>query len=148
MGHEAKSSLSRRNNSPVNYSRAFTLLELIVVIIIVGILATLGLNQYTKMIENGRSAEAKSILGEVRTLQTAYYTEKGAYATSFSDLGVTLPANCTTTHYYRYWIDIPSGPFAVAQRCCVGGKTPDATCPALRWHLYFATGVWLQTYNE
>lgn len=45
--------------------KGFTLLELIVVIIIIGILATLGFTQYTKVVEKGRTAEAKSVLGRM-----------------------------------------------------------------------------------
>jgi prepilin-type N-terminal cleavage/methylation domain-containing protein len=40
--------------------KGFTLLELIVVIVIIGVLATLGLTQYASMVERGRSAEAKA----------------------------------------------------------------------------------------
>jgi len=40
--------------------KGFTLLELIVVIIILGILASLGFSQYIKMVEKGRSAEARN----------------------------------------------------------------------------------------
>ncbi|MBU0547795.1 MAG: prepilin-type N-terminal cleavage/methylation domain-containing protein, partial [Candidatus Omnitrophica bacterium] len=35
--------------------KGFTLIELIVVIIIVGILASVGMTQYTKVVEKGRA---------------------------------------------------------------------------------------------
>ena len=49
----------------------FTLIEIVVVIIIVGIFSCLGFTQYTKVVEKGRTAEAKSILGALRTAQRA-----------------------------------------------------------------------------
>ena len=51
--------------------KGFTLLELIIVIIILGILATIGVSQYQGTIEKGREAEARSILGSMRTAMVA-----------------------------------------------------------------------------
>lgn len=48
--------------------KGFTLLELIIVIIIIGILATLGLTQYARMVERGRGAEARQLLGNILDL--------------------------------------------------------------------------------
>ena len=58
--------------------KGFTLIELIVVIIIVGILASVGMTQYTKVVEKGRAAEARLILGSLRTAEVAENIENGA----------------------------------------------------------------------
>ncbi len=137
-------------------NKAFTLLELIVVIIIIGILATLGITQYTRIIERGRSAEARSILGTIRRLQVAYRLEKGTWANSLTDLGLDLPVTCASTHYFSY---LASGtdsappkcggqPLCAARRCTAGaggiyqgGKSPDATSPYVL-RLCFDSGNW------
>ncbi len=105
---------------------AFTLLELIIVIIIVGILAVLGLNEYSKVVDRkARSAEAKSILGAIQKAQRGYQLEKSAWATSFADLGLNnVPTSCVSTHYFRYSIST-DGTFAY--RCASGGKPPDSS---------------------
>jgi len=95
-----------------------------VVIIIVGILAALGFTQYTKMVEKGRTAEAKSVLGTLRTAQEANFLEKGVYA-SLANLPISAPAACTTTHYYSYACAVGTGT-CTASRCITGGKTPNA----------------------
>jgi prepilin-type N-terminal cleavage/methylation domain-containing protein len=105
--------------------KGFTLLELIVVIIILGILATLGFTQYTKMVEKGRTAEARTILGQLRSAQIAYWQEYGGYGGAVSNLIVDAPTSCVSTHYFSY----ASTGSSTATRCTgVGsGKTPGAT---------------------
>lgn len=107
--------------------KGFTLLELIVVIIIIGILATLGFTQYVKIVEKGRTTEAKMILGQIRTANEAYKLEYGTYA-GVPSLAVNVPDSCVSTHYFRYQVDIATATtfIAAARRCTAGGKTPNA----------------------
>lgn len=123
--------------------KGFTLLELIVVIIIIGILATLGVTQYTKVIEKGRTAEAKMILGQIRTAQEARKLEYGSYTTDTTNLAVgdaNFPWDtCKTTHYFKYTVGSTT---ATATRCTTGerGKTPDFSGTAYAIILDYATG--------
>jgi len=118
--------------------KGFTLLELIVVIIIIGILATLGLTQYTSVVEKGRSAEAKGVLGEVRTIEVAYNQENGAYG-AITALPVSVPTSCASTHYFYYAQNTNT---ATATRCTgTDGKQPGgATASTIT--VNFDTGVW------
>jgi len=118
--------------------KGFTLLELIVVIIIIGILGTLGFTQYTKVIEKGRTAEAKAILGQLRTAQEAYYLEYGSRTATMGNLALDAPAACTATHYFSYSTDATAG---TATRCTLGGKTPNAGA-SYTVTVTYATGVW------
>ena len=103
--------------------RGFTLIELIVVIIIVGILAAVGMTQYTKVVEKGRAAEARLILGSLRTAQVSYFMENDVY-TGIADLNVAAPTSCATTHYFSYSCASATGT-CTATRCTTGGKTPQ-----------------------
>ncbi|MDD5116471.1 MAG: prepilin-type N-terminal cleavage/methylation domain-containing protein [Candidatus Omnitrophica bacterium] len=106
--------------------KGFTLIELIVVIIIVGILASVGMTQYTKVVEKGRAGEARLILGSLRTAEIAENMENGAY-TTLSGLGVSAPAACTSTHYFSYSCSSTTGT-CTATRCTgTAGKTPGAS---------------------
>lgn len=107
----------------------FTLLELVVVIIIIAVLASLGFSQYTKVVEKMRSAEAKSNLGLLRKLQLGYYMENGVYASiEVDDLGTGLPtgygSGCNNTNFYFKYIYL-SGGDGRAARCTSGGKAPN-----------------------
>jgi prepilin-type N-terminal cleavage/methylation domain-containing protein len=109
--------------------KGFTLLELIVVIIILGILATLGTGQYFKMIEKGRTAEAKAILGQIKTAQAAYFLERNTYATSIADLPVGAPnTTCVSNaHYFGYSTTGGATFTATATRCTTNtSKSPPA----------------------
>jgi len=110
-----------------SFSVAFTLIELIVVIIIVGILAAVGINQYSTMVEKGRMAEAKARIGTIRNLAYQYYLEKG------TNLNITnadggVDNLCKSTDFFRYRVWPWSTLFYIcASRCTSGGKTPNAS---------------------
>jgi len=109
--------------------QGFTLMELMVIIIIIGILATIGLSQYEKVVERGRAAEAKTILGDLRTVEEAFFLENDAYTDNMALLAVEAPQACTPTHYFRYSLalgGLPDTFTATATRCTAGegGKVP------------------------
>ncbi len=122
--------------------KGFTLLELIIVIIILGVLATLGFQQYQKAVEKSRGAEARQVLGQIRTEAIAHRTEYGSLdastggpAFSPAEAGIggaadQIPSGCVGTHYFFYGVAV-GGPAAVtgtATRCTGGaGKVPSAT---------------------
>ena len=105
--------------------RGFTLIELIVVIIIVGILAAVGMTQYTKVVEKGRAGESRVLLGSLRTAEVAEFNENGAYL-AVSSLGVAAPTTCASTHYFSYSCATATGT-CTATRCAASGKTPNTT---------------------
>lgn len=123
--------------------RGFTLLELMVVILIINVLATLGLSQYGPMIEKARGAEARVILGNLRTLAAAHRMQYGALNAStggpfFDDTMVgidplgtdpdMLPGACAPTHLFNYAVSVTGADtvYLIANRCEAGGKDPDA----------------------
>ncbi len=78
-------------------SKAFTLLELTIVIVIIGILAIIAIPNYSKTMERSRAAEGVSILGALRAAQLRYFDEFDVYANgtegdiSMLDVSITTP---------------------------------------------------------
>lgn len=73
--------------------KGFTLLELLIVVIIIGVLATLAIPNFLRAAERARWAEAKSILGTLRGSQIRYYAQYQTYADDLANLDIdfTLP---------------------------------------------------------
>jgi len=65
-------------------NQAFTLLEVLIVVIIIGILAAIALPQYVNTIEKARSAEATSNIGALRSSVERYWYEQSALAASYT----------------------------------------------------------------
>lgn len=65
----------------------FTLVELMIVIVIVGILAAVAVPIYQGNITKAKMTECDSALGTIRTAERVYYAENGKYATTLADLG-------------------------------------------------------------
>ena len=120
--------------------KGFTLVELIIVIIIVGILAAVAMTQYTKVVEKGRGAESRLILGTLRTAQIADYIENNQY-TNLGNLGVEAPATCTSTHYFSYACSTDGT--CTATRCTTSGKTPNFSSAYTK--TLTPAGVWTGT---
>jgi len=66
--------------------KGFTLIEVLIVVIILGMLATLSVPQFTRVISRARLAEAWAGLGAVRTGQAIYFMEHSTYADAIGDL--------------------------------------------------------------
>jgi prepilin-type N-terminal cleavage/methylation domain-containing protein len=74
--------------------KGFTLVELAVVIVIIGVLAAFGVPQFLKSVERSKAAEAFNYLSAVRSAQERYLAKEGVYAdsTNLGNLDITQVA--------------------------------------------------------
>ena len=80
--------MARERRPRSRSEQAFTLLELLMVVIIIAILATLAIPQYTKSVAKARRSEALSALGVMRSAQLRYQAEHGSFTDDFGLLDV------------------------------------------------------------
>ncbi|MGN1058558.1 MAG: type IV pilin protein, partial [Candidatus Avelusimicrobium sp.] len=76
----------------------FTLLELLVVVLIIGILAAVALPQYQVAVAKSRLASYIPLMRSLQQAQEQYYMANGFYATDIRDLDVECSAYGTGAH--------------------------------------------------
>lgn len=89
--------------------KGFTLIELMIVVVIIGILAALAIPRFMRATTKAKQSEAKSILKQIYVMEHAYRQEKDVYACNgltaaaggnFASIGVEI----MTTARYTYSI--------------------------------------------
>jgi type IV pilus assembly protein PilA len=73
-------------------TRGFTLVELMIVVAIVGILATLAVVGYRKLVQSSHVSEATGMVQNIRVAQESYHSETQQYADVSSTLTSYYPA--------------------------------------------------------
>ncbi len=86
--------------------RAFTLLELLTVVAIVGILATLGLVAYRRFITSSKSSEAIYMVGAIRAAQESYRAETLSYLNVSDGFSDYFPTG-TVGNFKTLWDSAP-----------------------------------------
>ena len=87
-----------------NNKQGFTLLELLVAVLIIGILAAIALPQYQLAKDKAEFAKYQSTVASLRDAYVEYVMLHGAGTKNFSDLSFTLPddfKNSYSGHYHN-----------------------------------------------
>ncbi len=76
----------------VRNRNGFTLVELAVVIVIIGVLAAFGVPKFLKSVERSKAAEAFQYLASVRGAEERYIAQFGVYTSDITALDITQSA--------------------------------------------------------
>lgn len=68
----------------------FTMLELLVTVLLIGILAAMAMPQYVKVVEKQKGTEAVNLLAVIGKAQERYFAVNEKYTTDFADLDSDL----------------------------------------------------------
>ena len=78
----------------------FTLIELMVVLVIVGILAAFAIPNFLRYRAQAMQAEARTNLGEIFVAEVSFFTEQKEFG-NFSDIGFAITGGGTNRYTYR-----------------------------------------------
>ncbi|WP_185975054.1 type IV pilin protein [Tepidimonas thermarum] len=74
--------VSRRGHQP----NGFTLIEVLVTVVIIGILATIAYPSYLDYVRKSRRTDAKNTLLELANRQEQFFANRGRYAATLTDI--------------------------------------------------------------
>lgn len=93
-------------NLLIKEEEGFSLTELLIVLVIIGILVMIAIPIYQNITTKAKTTEAKIMLGQVETLQKAYYLEHDVYADELGAIGFEQNKLITEEGKARYVIEI------------------------------------------
>lgn len=106
--------------------RGFTLIEMVIVLVIGSILATIGYGAYIESVRKGRRVEGQKMLQHVANMQEVFFTENQTYTTDLANgppLGVGYGADPVPSVDHRYYLISVDAPTVAC---------PIASCYQLR----------------
>jgi prepilin-type N-terminal cleavage/methylation domain-containing protein len=118
-------------------NRALTLLELIVTIVIIGILSSIAMPTFTKMMETTRAKEARTALQQIRTAERIYHSGESTYlplplgtveddiAVINTELNIFLPAGAN--RHWDYSVEAPTADTFNAVATRTSGRNQNET---------------------
>jgi type IV pilus assembly protein PilE len=99
-----------RNRQRERRSAGFTLIEMVIIVIIVGILTSIALPAYQDSMRKGRRADAKAALMTAANRQESLMLDRKTYTTNMVDLGFTQSPMLSENGHY-----------SIAAAACAGG---------------------------
>lgn len=112
-------------------SRGVTLIELMIVIVVVAILASIAIPSYRQYVLRSHRTEAKTALMNLAAAQEKFYLQNNTYTDELTDAppdGLGIPS---TTENGNYTIAITAGSDATAfsaTATATGGQAQDTRC--------------------
>jgi type IV pilus assembly protein PilE len=91
----------------MNNCKGFTLIELMIVVLIIGIIAAVAVPSYQEYIDEGRRAEGVAFAKEILSLQETHFMQYNQYATAISGAGATALGVANTSENGDYTATLP-----------------------------------------
>lgn len=113
--------------------RGVTLIELMTVMVVLGILASIAIPSYRNYLIRSNRSDAKSALMQVQAAQEKFYLQNNAYTDKVAEgspTGLGL-ASTTTNGYYTISVTLAGGGqsyTASATPTASGGQSDDTNC--------------------
>ncbi|WP_298632921.1 type IV pilin protein [uncultured Umboniibacter sp.] len=90
------------------HAKGFTLIELMIVILIIGILAAIAIPQYDDYVTRANRTAAQQYMLELASAEQQYLLDSRSYTATIANLGVTEPSSVSGV--YTVTIAVSSAP--------------------------------------
>jgi len=84
-------------------TRGFTLVEMMIVVVIVGVLAALAVVGYRKLVQSSHISEAQQMVQDIRVAQESYHSETQQYADISTGLYAYYPSQSPNGRTVTAW---------------------------------------------
>ncbi len=88
--------------------KAFTLIEILVVVLIIGILAAIAVPQYQKAVDKALITKMIPMMNGILQAEDVYFLTNGKYALDLSELDIDVTKNCIWGGTKKHQIWCPS----------------------------------------
>lgn len=131
-------------NSCAQRNRGFTLIELMVVLAIVGVLASLALHSFQSQIRKARRIDAQTSLQRIQLEQVRWRSHHDTYALNLNDLGLTSSSGQA---YFQLSISEATSDGFIAMASALGDQANDTDCQRMQLRLLNTATVSLTSGN-
>ena len=127
-------------------NRGFTLIEILIVMVVIGILAAIAIPSYQNQLIRGTRSSAQAVMMDIANKELFYLQAQRAYTTDYaSDLKVSLPSEVSNFYTVNITTDpaatpptflITAAPISGTRQAADGAITLDQNgtkAPANKW---------------
>ena len=124
-------------------NKGFTLLELLVVVLIIGILAAVALPQYRKAVGRAELAQVISATKAITNAQERFYLANGSYTTNLQDLDINLPNDTVICHLLQSYCSCHNNNYLITHYYSQVSNSHKTECSGKTKLLATACESWL-----
>lgn len=121
----------RRNSILGKTMSGFTLIEVMIVVVIIGILSAVAYPNYTEYVRRGARADAMTLLLDAANKQEQFFVDNRAYSNNLANIGVPT---ATENGYFNVTLEnVTANTFTIVATAAAGASSRRSTVPSFNY---------------